>query len=59
MDILDELRKKNATEAGSDAFLLKKLFHDFPIIRALAFLSKLKRLAKEGGNNDNLARNFK
>ena len=58
MDILDKLRKKNAADAISDASLVKKLLHDLPLIRALGFLRKLKRLAKERGKNDNLARDL-
>ena len=58
MDILDKLRKKNAADAVSDASLVKKLLHDLPLIRALGFLRKLKRLAKERGKNDNLARDL-
>jgi hypothetical protein len=58
MDILDKLRKKNAANAVSDASLVKKLLHDLPLIRALGFLRKLRRLAKEKGKNDNLARDL-
>jgi len=58
MDALDKLRKKNAANAISDASLVKKLLHDLPLIRAIGFLRKLKRLAKEKGKNDNLARDL-
>ena len=58
MDVLDKLRKKNAANAISDASLVKKLLHDLPLIRAIGFLRKLKRLAKEKGKNDNLARDL-
>ena len=47
MQILDKLRKKNAVDTLNDAFLLKKLMHDYPLIRALGFFNKLKNLAKD------------
>ena len=59
MDILDKLRKKNAAKAVSGASLVKKLLYDLPLIRALVFFRKLKRLAKERGKIDNLSRDLK
>ena len=45
--ILDKLRKKKAVDSLNDAFLLQKLMHDYPLIRALGFFKKLKDLSKD------------
>ena len=58
MDLLDKLRKKNAANTLSDVFLTKKLLHDIPLFRAVAFLRKLKYVARERGKNDNLAKDL-
>jgi len=58
MDVLDKLRKKNAANKIADASLLKKFLHDYPLIRALGFLRKLKELARQRGKNDNLAQDL-
>ena len=58
MDVLDKLRKKNAANKVADASLLKKFLHDYPLIRALGFLRKLKELARQRGKNDNLAQDL-
>jgi hypothetical protein len=58
MDVLDKLRKKNAADKVADASLLKKFLHDYPLIRALGFLRKLKELARQRGKNDNLAQDL-
>ena len=58
MDVLDKLRKKNAANNLADASLLKKFLHDYPLIRALGFLRKLKELARQRGKNDNLAQDL-
>ena len=55
MDLLDKLRKKNDANTLADASLLKKFLHDYPLIRALGFLKKLKEFAKQRGKNENLA----
>ena len=47
MKTLDKLRKKKAVEALNDAFVVKKLLHDYPLIRALGFFKKLKELSKD------------
>ena len=47
MGILDKLRKKIGTNTINDALLVKKFEHDYPLIRALGFLRKLKKLAKD------------
>jgi len=47
MGILDKLRKKIGANTINDVLLVKKFEHDYPLIRALGFLRKLKKLAKE------------
>ena len=47
MDILDKLRKKKAVNDLSDAFIIKKFLHDYPLAMALGFLQKLKELSKD------------
>ena len=58
MDILNKLNIKNSANDLADAFLLKKFLHDYPLIRAIGFLRKLKELAKQRGKNDNLAKDL-
>ena len=58
MDILDKLRKTNAANNLADASLLKKFLHDYPLIRALGFLRKMKEFARQRGKNDNLAKDL-
>jgi hypothetical protein len=58
MSLLDKLRKKNAANDIADASILKKFLHDYPLIRALGFLRKLKDFARRRGKNDNLAKDL-
>ena len=58
MSLLDKLRKKNAADDIADASILKKFLHDYPLIRALGFLRKLKEFARRRGKNDNLAKDL-
>ena len=58
MDMLDKLETKNAVDTVTDASILKKFLHDYPLIRAIGFLRKLKALAKQKGKNDNLAKDL-
>ena len=58
MELLDKLRKKNAANDIADASILKKFLHDYPLIRALGFLRKLKQFARQKGKNDNLAKDL-
>ena len=58
MALLDKIRKKNAANDIADASILKKLLHDYPLIRALGFLRKLKQFARQKGKNDNLAKDL-
>ena len=55
MDILDKLRVKNDANNLADASILKKFLHDYPLIRAVGFLRKLREFARQRGKNDNLA----
>ena len=58
MALLDKIRKKNAANDIADASILKKFLHDYPLIRALGFLRKLKQFARQKGKNDNLAKDL-
>ena len=42
----------------ADAFILKKFLHDYPLIRAIGFLRKLREFARQRGKNDNLAKDL-
>ena len=58
MTLLDKKHLKNTTNTLADVFLLKKFLHDYPLIRAIGFLRKLKALARQKGKNDNLAKDL-
>ena len=58
MGLLDKLNKRNAANTLADASILKKFLHDYPLIRALGFLRKLKEFARQKGKNDNLAKDL-
>ena len=47
MDMLEQYRLKVAAETMSDAFLVKKFEHDYPLIRAMDFFNRLFKLSKE------------
>ena len=36
----------------ADAFILKKFLHDYPLIRAIGFLRKLREFARQKGKNE-------
>ena len=55
MELLDKYNLKNDANTLADAFLLKKFLHDYPLIRAIGFLRKLRDFARQKGKNDNLA----
>jgi hypothetical protein len=54
MSILEISRIKNAANTINDAFIIKKIEHDYPLIRALGFFKKLK----EYSQNKNLGRDL-
>ena len=47
MSVLDKYRKKNAADTMSDAFLIKRFEHDYPLIRALDFFNRLSQISKD------------
>ena len=55
MIVIDKNNLKNDTNTLADVFILKKFLHDYPLIRALGFLRKLREFAKQKGKNDDLA----
>ena len=55
MELLDKLRIKNDSNNIADVSILKKFLHDYPLIRAVGFLRKLRAFARQRGKNDNLA----
>ena len=59
--VLDNLEKymlNNDVDTMANAQILKKFLHDYPLIRALGFLRKLKEIAKQKGKNEDLAKNL-
>ena len=57
--VLDNLEKymlNNDIDTMANAQILKKFLHDYPLIRALGFLRKLKEIAKQKGKNEDLAK---
>ena len=54
MSILEISKIKNAANTINDAFIIKKIEHDYPLIRALGFFKKLK----EYSQNKNLGRDL-
>ena len=58
MDILDLLRSRKATPNITNVSLLKKFLNDYPKIRAIGFLRKLRDFANEKAKNDALARDL-
>jgi len=59
--VLDNLEKymlNNDVKTMADALLLKKFLHDYPLLRAVAFLRKLKEISKQKGKNEDLAKNL-
>ena len=46
----------NDIDTMANAQILKKFLHDYPLIRALGFLRKLKEIAKQKGKNQDLAK---
>ena len=58
MSLLVKLNLKKDSNDMADASLLKKFLHDYPLIRALGFLRKLKAFARQKGKNENLAQDL-
>ena len=58
MALLDKIEMKDSVNTIADASILKKFLHDYPLIRAIGFLRKLKAFARQKGKNDNLAKDL-
>ena len=58
MYILDLLRSRKATPNITNVSLLKKFLNDYPKIRAIGFLRRLRAYALEKAKNDALARDL-
>ena len=58
MYILDLLRSRKATPNITNVSLLKKFLNDYPKIRAIGFLRKLRDYALEKAKNDALAKDL-
>ena len=59
--VLDNLEKymlDNDVRTMTNAQILKKFLHDYPLIRAIGFLRKLKQISKQKGKNEDLAKNL-
>ena len=57
--VLDNLEKymlDNDVKTMANAQILKKFLHDYPLLRAVGFLRKLKEIAKQKGKNEDLAK---
>ena len=46
----------NDVKTMANAQILKKFLHDYPLLRAVGFLRKLKEIAKQKGKNEDLAK---
>ena len=59
--VLDNLEKymlNNDVETMAQIQILKKFLHDFPLLRAVGFLRKLKDISKQKGKNEDLAKDL-
>ena len=59
--VLDNLEKymlNNDVDTMANAQILKKFLHDYPLIRAVGFLRKLKDISKQKGKNEDFAKNL-
>ena len=59
--LLDTIEKFILTKdinTMADSLILKKFLHDYPYIRALGFLKKLKDISNQKGKNEELAKNL-
>ena len=59
--VLDNLEKymlNNDVDTMANVQILKKFLHDYPLIRAVGFLRKLKDISKQKGKNEDFAKNL-
>jgi hypothetical protein len=58
LDSLEKYMLDNDVRTMTNVQILKKFLHDYPLIRAVGFLRKLKEIAKQKGKNEDLAKNL-
>ena len=59
--VLDNIEKymlNNDVETMAQIQILKKFLHDYPLLRAVGFLRKLKEISKQKGKNEDLAKDL-
>ena len=58
LDYLEKYMLNNDVDTMANVQLLKKFLHDYPLIRAVGFLRKLREISKQKGKNEDLANNL-
>ena len=56
LDTLEKNMLARDIKTMGDALILKKILHDYPYIRALGFLDKLKEISDNKNKNEELAK---
>jgi hypothetical protein len=58
LDSLEKYMLDNDVRTMTNVQILKKFLHDYPLLRAVGFLRKLKEISKQKGKNEDLAKNL-
>ena len=58
LDSLEKYMLDNDVRTMANVQILKKFLHDYPLLRAVGFLRKLKEISKQKGKNEDLAKNL-
>ena len=58
LDSFEKYMLDNDVRTMANVQILKKFLHDYPLLRAVGFLRKLKEISKQKGKNEDLAKNL-